>query len=156
MSETDRICLQMKQALEGDAWHGPSLLEIIAGIDAETAFSQPIADAHSIWEIVLHLSATQRLMQRRIKGDLTATELPPAEDWPAVIQSTPAAWEEAVRKLEETEVQLRSAIATFPPELLDRPLIPGGSSAYNNFHGYVQHIIYHAAQIALLERAAGE
>jgi len=156
VSETDRICQQLKQALEGDAWHGPALLEILVRIGAETAFSRPIADAHSIWEIVLHLSATQRLMHRRIEGDPTATELPPAEDWPAVRQSTTATWEEAVRKLEENEVQLRSAIAAFPPELLDRPLIPGGRSAYNNFHGYVQHIIYHTGQIALLKRAAGE
>ena len=31
--------------------------------------------------------------------------------------------------------------------------VPGGSSAYNNFHGHVQHLLYHAAQMSLLRKA---
>ncbi len=154
--ETDRIYQQMKQAFAGDAWHGPALLEILNGIDADTAFDRPIADAHSIWEIVLHLSSTQQLMRRRIKRDPTATELSLEEDWPAVTQPTAIAWADAVGELTRNEELLRHEVAAFPPELLDRPLIPGGSSAYNNFHGYIQHIIYHAGQISLLERAVGQ
>ena len=64
MSESDRICKQMKQAFEGEAWHGPSMLETLDGVGASTVAAKPIAKMHSIWEIVLHLIATQQLMLR--------------------------------------------------------------------------------------------
>jgi hypothetical protein len=32
--------------------------------------------------------------------------------------------------------------------------MPEGTSAYNNFHGDVQHNAYHAGQINLLKKAA--
>jgi hypothetical protein len=35
---------------------------------------------------------------------------------------------------------------------LDRPLAPGGGTGYVQFHGAVQHDLYHAGQIAVLRK----
>ncbi len=151
MKETERIGQQMKQAFEGGAWHGPSVLEILEGVDAATAAARPIAGAHSIWELLLHLSGTQTVLLRRVGGD--ATELTPAEDWPAVPEPTEDAWRETLAAFTRREAQLRQAVVAFPEERLSRPLVEGGTSAYNNFHGHVQHLLYHAAQMSLLKTA---
>ncbi|MHC4505512.1 MAG: DinB family protein [Planctomycetota bacterium] len=151
MRETDRICQQMKQALEGGAWHGPAVLEILEGVDASAAAAKPIAGAHSIWELVLHLSGTQTILLRRLRGD--ATELTPEEDWPRVPVATEDAWRVAIDAFTRREAELRQAVAAFPAARLDQPLVAGGSSAYNNFHGHVQHMLYHAAQMGLLKKA---
>ena len=45
---------QISRAFRGESWHGPSVLEVLAGVSAEDATAHPIAGAHSIWEIVLH------------------------------------------------------------------------------------------------------
>jgi hypothetical protein len=153
MTETRRICQQMRQAFEGEAWHGPSVTEILRGVDAPVARAKPIAGAHSIWEIVLHLVATQGVLLRRLDGDVTATNLAPAQDWPAVPEGGEGAWQATLGELADGERRLRERVERFPEGQLDQPLIPGGSSAYNNFHGYVQHNLYHAAQIGLLKKA---
>jgi len=151
MSEIERIYQQMEQGFAGDAWHGPPLMEILDGVDARTAAAKPIPGAHSIWEIVLHLTGTQKVLLRRLRGD--PHELTPEEDWPPVPEPTEAAWRETIDLLRQQEKQFRRVIGGFPDDQLDRPLNPGGSSAYNNFHGHVQHNLYHAGQIMLLKKA---
>ena len=54
MNETARIRDLLDQAVAGDAWHGPSLLALLAGVPPELAARRPISGAHSIWELVLH------------------------------------------------------------------------------------------------------
>lgn len=151
-TETGRIRRQMEQAFDGGAWHGPSVREILAGVDAGVAIARPVPGAHSIWEIVLHLVATQRVLLRRLDGDAAATDLPHAEKWPAVAEPGETGWRDTLDRLVAGDRALRDRVAAFPPDRLDEPLIPGGSSAYNNFHGYVQHNLYHAAQVGLLKK----
>jgi hypothetical protein len=152
MKETERISLQIQRAFDGEAWYGPSVLEITAGIDANLAAAKPVDGAHSIWEIVLHLISTQQVLLRRLDGDAGAINLPPSEDWPALPGRDEAAWQGALERLARADRVLRERIAAFPDERLDDPLIPGATTAYNNFHGYAQHTVYHAAQIGLLKR----
>jgi hypothetical protein len=48
MSESDHIADQLRRAFYGDAWHGDSLFEILAGVTAAQAAARPVKDAHSI------------------------------------------------------------------------------------------------------------
>src|SRR5918997_835832 len=68
------------ELLDGGAWHGPAVLELLDGVTAAQAHARPIAGAHSIWELVLHLAGTYGLVLRRIEGD--GRPLRPDEDWP--------------------------------------------------------------------------
>jgi len=47
IDEKSRIADQLKRAFEGDAWHGPAVLEVLEGVHARTAASKPLAGAHS-------------------------------------------------------------------------------------------------------------
>jgi uncharacterized damage-inducible protein DinB len=149
--EIERITDQARKMFAGDAWHGPSVTEVLADVDADTAASHPIPGAHSIWELVLHLVATQAVLLRRIHGETAG--LKTEEFWPAVPPVSEAAWAETVERLKQQDAELRQEIGAFPEERLDGRLTAEGSSAYNNFHGYVQHNAYHAGQIALLKKA---
>jgi uncharacterized damage-inducible protein DinB len=154
-TELERLEAQLKRSFEGQAWHGPSVLEALKDIAPDVAWSHPIGGAHSIWELVLHLSGTYRLVLRRLGGE--NAPLTPAEDWPAVPPPTPAAWGEAIRSLRELNEQVRDAIRGFSPQQLDQPLTPGGSyTAYTQFIGITQHDVYHAGQIVLLKRPRRE
>ena len=68
-SEPALIAEQLRRAFEGDAWHGPALLELLREMDAATAAAQPLPDVHSIWELVLHVSAWDDAACRRLDGD---------------------------------------------------------------------------------------
>ena len=64
----ERIRDQLRRAHSGDAWHGPSLTELLEDVDADTASARPIAAAHSIRELVLHIVAWQKEATRRVNG----------------------------------------------------------------------------------------
>lgn len=153
-TELHRLEEQLHRALEGKAWHGPSVLEVLDGVSAHQAAAHPIAGAHSIWELVLHLHSDYSLVLRRLGGD--GRQLTALEDWPAVPEPSAENWSESVRVLKELNAELRRAIGSFPPERLDERLVPEAPyTAYTQFIGVTQHQLYHAGQMALLKKALG-
>jgi uncharacterized damage-inducible protein DinB len=150
--ELGRLEQQLRTAFEGAAWHGPAVRELLAGVTPEQAAARPIPGAHTIWELVLHLGGTYRLVLRRLRGD--TRPLSPEEDWPAVPAISADTWREALDTLGELNAELRRAVAAFPAERLDEPLVSEPPyTAYAQFIGLTQHDLYHAGQIALLKRA---
>jgi len=150
--ETERLETQLKRILEGKAWHGPSILEVLQDVTAESAYAHPVSGAHSIWEIVLHLASTYRLVLRRIQGN----DLPlrPEDDWPSLPPPTPSDWQNAIRSLRRLNEELRQAVRAFSPERLDKPLVATPPyTAYTQFIEITQHDAYHAGQIAVLKKA---
>lgn len=150
--ELRRLETQLQRSFEGGAWHGPALLETLEGITPEEACAHPIAGAHSVWEIVLHLAATYRLVLRRLQGD--STPLTPEEDWAVPAEATASAWLDTLNALRDVNQELRRRVLAFDPGALDRPLVPEPAyTAYTQFIGMTQHDLYHAGQIAILRRA---
>jgi uncharacterized damage-inducible protein DinB len=151
-AEIKRLDEQLGKTLEGDAWHGPAVLELLAGISAAQAAGHPITGAHSIWELVLHLRSDYDLVLRRLAGD--GRPYTAEEDWPPCPEATGENWLQTVRELRLANERLRQAVRDFPSDRLDDPLVAGVPySAYTQFIGVTQHNLYHAGQIALLKRA---
>jgi len=150
MGELARIVDQLRRGFEGGAWHGPALLEVVGKLSADEASASPIAGAHSILEIVLHVTATQDLVIRRLQGD--ATPLTPEEDWPVVSDASEAAWQAALQALKDSHHRLLAALDARGNGELDEPVLPGHSSLYVTLNGLVQHNLYHAGQIAVLRK----
>jgi uncharacterized damage-inducible protein DinB len=141
---------QIRRAFWGESWHGPAVREVLAGVSAEEAAAHPVAGAHSIWEVVLHIIGGYNLVLRRVRGE--RAQLAPAEEWPPVVDVSSDAWRKTQHALEQLNQQLESAVRTFPAERLSQEL---GSeySAYTQFLGAPQHDLYHAGQIVVLKKA---
>src|SRR5262245_20218730 len=152
MGELERIEDQLRRGIEGGAWHGPAVLELLAGVTAAQAYARPIPGAPGIWELVLHLGGAYRLVLRRLRGD--ATQLAPDEDWPPVPESSEANWRAPVDWLRSLNAEARQAVIGFDLGRLDATLVVNPPySAYTQFVGLTQHDLYQAGQIALLKRA---
>jgi uncharacterized damage-inducible protein DinB len=150
-TEIDRITDQLKRAVEGEAWHGPSLQETLADISAETAAARPLAEAHTAWEIALHIGAWLTGVRRRLEGH--PVELSHEEDWPAMGEKSEAAWERARASLDGEYRELYDAVRGLSDESLER-IVPGRDyNVYFMLHGVIQHILYHTGQIGVLKRA---
>jgi len=154
MSESTRLADQIRRAFEGAAWHGDSLFEILSGVNSATAAAHPIKNAHSIWELVLHIAAWDDAVLRRAGGK--AVSLKDKENFPPVTDTSEAAWKQAVEHLKNTHAELVKTVAAFPVSRLQEQ-VPGKAAKYHtyfyNFSGIVQHELYHAGQIALLKKA---
>jgi uncharacterized damage-inducible protein DinB len=154
MSETARLADQIRRAFDGDAWHGDSVLELLDGVNANTADAHPIKNAHSIWELVLHITAWDGAVLKRTGG--TAVELRDEQNFPPVKDASEAAWHKAIEHAKHTHSELAQAVAAFPDSRLHEQ-VPGKTQNYYSFFymfsGIVQHELYHAGQVALLKKA---
>jgi len=153
MSETARLADQIRRAFEGEAWHGDSLLEILKDVNAATAAARPIPNAHSIWELVLHITTWDRVAAARSQG--RAIMPTDDENFPKITDTSETAWRRTLDQLEATHNELVSAVASFPESRLSER-VPGKTEEYYNFYylfsGIAQHELYHAGQIALLKK----
>jgi len=151
MNEVKHLADQQRRALEGGGWHGPALLEVLQGVTAKRAAARPIRTVHSIWEIVLHIEAWDRVVLGRLTGH--PIDLSDAENWPAVRDVSPGAWKRAVASMKSTHQKLNRRIAKLTPARLDGGY--GPRKRYKIFrlvHGVVHHELYHAGQIAILKK----
>ena len=160
MGEILRIIDELRREHEGDPWHGSPLREILGGIDAKQAASKPLPGAHSVWELVLHVTGWKNEVARRVGG--APAGLPDEGDWPDVGEPTEDRWQAALGRLEDAHRGLISAIAALPEARLFEPTndprnrpLGAGVPYYVLLHGIVQHDVYHAGQIALLKKSTG-
>ena len=157
MSEASRLIDQFKRAHDGDPWHGSPVKAILEGVTAEQAARKPADGAHSIWELVLHLTGWRNEVARRAKGEPAAE--PVAGDWPAIGDPTPARWTAALAALGESHANLVRVVRGMSDDHLLKPTndprnqpLGTGVSYYELLHGVVQHDAYHAGQIAILKK----
>ena len=150
-SESIRIADQLRRAFEGDAWHGPALLELLKDVNGATAAARSLPDAHNIWELVLHVAVWDRATLRRLAGE--RTQPTGLDNFPFVpTQAGERAWNKAMSDLRRTHQTLVKTVAALPePRLWER--VPGKRyNFYHLLHGVAQHELYHAGQIAILKK----
>jgi uncharacterized damage-inducible protein DinB len=157
MREVDRIAGEFERACAGDPWYGPPLSTVLAGIGANAAVSRPIAGAHSICEIVLHMTGWVREVARRLRDGIARE--PEHGDWPACTVRTESDWQAVVAGLDAANAELLTAIraaddARLAEQIGDarEPSLGTGVTRYVTLHGIVQHQVYHAGQISLLKK----
>jgi len=149
MSETTLLADQIRRSYAGPAWHGPALLDVLAGVTAAIA-GRRLAGSHTIWEIVLHVSVWQQAATRALAGE----PMPPddfADDWRPP-RTTDKEWTEDLADLERSSRDLVCAVAAMNESRL-RDTVPGREYTFHFLlHGVPQHNTYHAGQISLLKK----
>jgi uncharacterized damage-inducible protein DinB len=155
MSERDRIWDLLQRSFEGnEAWKCPSLRDLLAGVTAAQAAAHPIAGAPSIWELLLHTTAYEHVVRRRLEGEHVET-LPDAQAWPKPDSVSADAWLAAKLAFGDARRALRQAVAAFPDARLAEA-VPGREYTYYvMLHGAVEHALYHAGQVEMLMLAQG-
>jgi DinB superfamily len=155
-TECTRIAEQLRRAFAGDAWHGPSLHDLLADVSNEQATARPLAAAHCIWELTLHIGVWTRHAQASMRGvpmPPFVENMPPEQNWPKIKDAGPAAWKQTVDGTLSAGKEFAAEIERFGDERLGET-VPGRNYAfYNLLHGIVQHSLYHGGQIAILKKA---
>jgi uncharacterized damage-inducible protein DinB len=153
------LAKRIQRTVTGPMWHGPALDAVLAGVTATRAAARPIAGAHSIWEIVLHVTAWAEIARLRLRGEAIAD--PPGDrDWPPVPGSDPqfgsdaeSAWAQAVERLGASHRALAADVRALADERLDEKIAGLEYTVQILLAGVVEHGTYHGGQIALLKKA---
>jgi uncharacterized damage-inducible protein DinB len=156
MSQPTRALELVIDVHAGDPWHGYSTRRILEGITARQAAAPPGGGAHSIWEIVLHMTGWTREVAARLRGHEPGD---PAEgDWPSPADTTEASWQAAIAALDTAQHELSEAVAAVPDPQWDQRYGPRdaalgtGKTHLEMLEGLAVHHGYHAGQIAILKR----
>ena len=151
MHDVQRILKQYDQVLNGPAWHGDPIYEILGAVSAKMAEARPIANAHTIWEIVGHMTFWEDVATRRLGGLRAGLE--EERNFPAKPEMTDATWQETLDMFRASNHAFREALGKFDPARLGELSAAGKRSFYEEAHGLIEHHVYHAGQIALLAKA---
>jgi uncharacterized damage-inducible protein DinB len=151
MGRSTRLATHIERTMTGPMWHGPALAHVLDGVTHEHAAARPISDAHSIWEIVLHVAVWADIARARLKGQRTGDPTP-EEDWPAVGPVTADAWRAAIDRLDASHRLLASDVGDLTDAALDAKVPDLEYSASVLLRGVVEHGTYHGGQIMLLRK----
>ena len=153
MTHNEALERRLAEMFDGHAWHGPSLLATLSDLTPEQAAAVPIAGAHSIWALTLHLDTWQRVVARRLEGD--DSPVGDAENFPAVPPPDPAARSATLARLADSDAAIRAAVIACEPARLEPGSDRFDERLYRNALGAISHLAWHAGQIAILRRAQG-
>ena len=153
MTHNETLERRLAEMFDGHAWHGPSLLTTLRDLTPAQAAATPIAGAHSIWGLALHLDTWQRVVARRLAGD--DSPVGDAQNFPAVPPPDLAAWGAVLARLAESDAALRAAVIASEPARLDPGSERFDERLDRNVLGAISHLAWHAGQIAILRRAQG-
>jgi uncharacterized damage-inducible protein DinB len=149
------IASRLRRTMTGPMWHGPSMQEALARLAPGDAAAQPIAGAHSIWTLVLHIGAWATISEARLGG--TAWGDPTdAENFPSLPSRRGAReWHAAQKRTIAAYESLAAMVKALAPASLSEPVHGHEYTKATMLHGVVEHGVYHVGQIILLRRALG-
>lgn len=136
----------LNEAFQAKAWHGPTLRGSLRGVTAEMALWRPSAQAHNIWEWVLHTAYWKNVVRGRVSGVRNGDFPLRGRSWFRRDDGSAALWKQEIQLLEEMHRRLLQRVAELPPARLQEDRI------IRELRGAALHDVYHAGQIGLLKR----
>jgi hypothetical protein len=153
MNGTDVLLGILDDAYSGKSWQGTNLKWSIHGLSAREAVWRPGPHRHSIWELVMHAAYWKYAVKRRLLHEKRGSFPSKGRNWFEGRQDlTDAAWKTDKRLLEEIHQDLRRAVASLDPRVLDKTMPEGKFSYAKTIYGVAAHDINHTGQINLIKR----
>ncbi len=150
MKITSLIAQHLLDVHEGNNWTDVNLVDTLSDVTKEEAITVTQASPNTMASLLHHITFWNRLMIERMKGIVVKIDEHNGYDVPHLQTEEDWLREKADNNLSSHELAL--AIDNFDEQKLLLPLIEGGSSAYKNLQGTVEHVHYHLGQIVILKK----
>lgn len=154
--QTEWLLKAMETAFaKGKGLWAHSMLDALEGVTAEQAAWKAAGlqpqRAHSIWEIVQHVTYWKGFLVQRLDG--STAKFSDEESW-VVEETSEEAWTKAIARLKRTHNALMRRLREKKLDL-NKPFpgekMPTGEALY----GVLAHDLYHTGQIVLLRQLQG-
>jgi len=156
LNEIQLIVEVLRQTFDGRAWHGPSFMDVLDGVDKTQASERQIEVRHTIWEIVNHCSYWMEAVAGALHGD-RMPDIVSTEDWPQMGE-TNEDWAKAKKRLKKAYEELVNSIKGFNKSHFTQEIRGSFNGQFYTItyrkmlHGISDHNTYHAGQIAILRK----
>ena len=155
MTTAYRLQHELEKVFVGQPWYGTPISTIITEGNWQAAYHKQEGSVNSIANILLHMTGWTEEVVSRLKGNPAGE--PARGDWPQASEPSEQNWHQLVIDLDEANSNLIKTMQVFPDDQWNEPINDvRGSEPVTSYkelvYGIIQHQIYHAGQIALLNR----
>lgn len=135
------------------AWHGPSLVEVLRGVTPKMADKRLNPAIHTIAEIVFHLTTWRIFAVRKLQGDVNFDIKTQEKNWKVFSIVDDLEWETLQMEMSLSQEELISELEKKENDVFLEDIVPGRDySYYTLLHSLMHHDLYHAGQISLIKK----
>jgi hypothetical protein len=143
---------RFNEIFNGSPWYGETFEAKVNGITDVKAFVQPFNVAHSVAEIVAHMTYWRKGLVARLEGDNTfSLSMEDADNWVSIEKLKGKGWKKIVDDFNESQNKIIHLLPRKTDDFLKDEYSKGSSYEYL-IQGIIDHDIYHLGQIGLIKR----
>jgi uncharacterized damage-inducible protein DinB len=156
MTRKEELLDTLRRSFDGDAWHGPAVLDTLSEVREAQALWQPPEGARTIWEIALHIAAWSNEVAQRLEGGKPGE--PKEGDYP----KPKGSWPDAIATVRAARDRLVKVVAGLSDDDLNKLIgaehnaaLATGFTYAGSIEGLAQHNAYHAGQMRMVLKIMG-
>ena len=149
-NELDKIIDNLDTVFRGDAWHGPSVMEISRSmptleVDKPHAFSK-----YTIAQLIYHLTAWREFVIQKLNDNIHFDLQTEEENYGTPEEITAQNWQTLINNLQKKQKTLIETLEQFDDSLLSKTVPGCYYDYYKLLTGLIQHDTYHLGMIWVL------
>ncbi|QJD95613.1 DinB family protein [Mucilaginibacter robiniae] len=153
METAQQLQFELSNVFDGQPWYGTNINRLIGQVSWQTAYAKTSNGENSIAQIILHMIGYTEEVISRLQGNPAG--VPARGDWPDAGLPGEQNWQELVVELSRANDNLMHAMQALQPSQWEQLINDQrGSEPVTSYkeliRGFIQHQIYHAGQIAIL------
>lgn len=148
--ELEKITENLETVFRGDAWHGPSMMEIINSLPAKVVDQKHGLSKRTIAQLIFHLLAWRRFIIAKLNDDIHYQLQSEEENWGTADETSAEKWNSLIEELKETQNKLIDELEKKDDSLLVKRVPGEYYDFYKLLTGMIQHDTYHLGMIWVL------
>lgn len=148
--EIDKIIDNLNTVFRGDAWHGPSLMEIIQSLPENIVSQKHGFSKRTICELVFHLTAWRKFVIQKLDDNIHFSLDTEEDNYGTKELTLSSNWKNLIEDLKNTHKELNDKLESFDDTLLERRVAGEDYDFYKLLTGLIQHDTYHLGMIWVL------
>lgn len=148
--ELDRLIENMDTVFRGDAWHGPSISEVMQSLKADQIDKKHGFSKRTIGELIFHLVAWRKFLIEKLNDNIHYSLDTEEDNWGTPQITGAEGWVALKAQFQQIHGQLIDLLENFDDDLLDKRVPGEHYDFYKLINGIIQHDTYHLGMIWIL------
>jgi uncharacterized damage-inducible protein DinB len=148
--ELEKIIDNLETVFRGDAWHGPSVLEILNSLPPKVVDEKHGFSKRTISQLIYHLVAWRKFIIEKLNDNIHYSLENDEDNWGTPEMTSKENWLNLIQLFKDTQKQLVDILDEKNDDLLNKRVPGEHYDFYKLLTGMIQHDTYHLGMIWVL------
>jgi uncharacterized damage-inducible protein DinB len=148
--QIERIIENLDTVFRGDAWHGPSIMEMINSLPSEKVAQKQSFSSQTISQHIFHLLAWRSFVIEKLNENIHYSLETDEQNWGSEEDIKPENFKNLVQNLKKKHEELIVRLEKYDDALLEVNVPGEYYNYYKLLNGLIQHDTYHLGMIWVL------